>query len=177
MAVTAELASGLAVSQADIATALPSVHLAGRFDRRELANRYWLFDVAHNEHGIAFLLRQLVPYWQSHQQQYPQAKLQLVFSMLADKDIDSVLADLATLPINQVVSGEIDHFRASNIERLTQALTQYFGEAHVLPKLDQATDWILAHSEPQDLILVCGSFHTIAEVLAHLQSVEVVHKN
>lgn len=177
VAVTAVLASGLAVSQADIATALPSVHLAGRFDRRELQNRHWLFDVAHNEHGIAFLLGQLMPYWQRHQQQYPQAKLQLVFSMLADKDIDSVLADLATLPINQVVSGEIDHFRASNIERLTQALTQYFGEAHVLPKLDQATDWILAHSEPQDLILVCGSFHTIAEVLAHLQSVEVVHKN
>ena len=177
VAITAVLASGLAIGQTDIANALPTVHLAGRFDRRELANRYWLFDVAHNEHGIAFLLRQLVPYWQSHQQQYPQAKLQLVFSMLADKDIDSVLADLATLPINQVVSGEIDHFRASNIERLTQALTQYFGEAHVLPKLDQATDWILAHSEPQDLILVCGSFHTIAEVLAHLQSVEVVHKN
>lgn len=176
VAITAVLASGLAIGQTAIENAVPTVHLAGRFDARKRLDRHWLFDVAHNEHGIAFLLSQLLPYWQRHQAHYPNARLQLVFSMLSDKDIDGVITDLAVLPIDQVVSGEIDHFRASSLERLGHALQRQFTNVQLVPTLAQATDWMLDYSQPQDLILVCGSFHTIGEVMAHLATLTKVTK-
>lgn len=166
-AVTAILASGLNITQDHIKHALPSIKLAGRFDKRQIANRQWLFDVAHNEHGINFLLQQFLPFWQSYKGEHPQANLHLVVSMLADKDIDKVFARLSQLPIDKVFSGVIDHFRATPIEVLEKKLHDYFTTQPIFldSNLAQTAENVLANSQQNDLILVCGSFHTIAEVL------------
>ena len=65
-ALSAVLASPLNIDKKAIEQALQTVKLAGRFDYRETHNRYWLFDVAHNEQGVEFLLAQLLPLWQQH---------------------------------------------------------------------------------------------------------------
>nr|WP_250163768.1 hypothetical protein [Psychrobacter sp. WY6] len=65
-ALSAVLASSLNVDSTAIEQALQTVRLAGRFDYREIHNRHWLFDVAHNEQGVEFLLAQLLPLWQQH---------------------------------------------------------------------------------------------------------------
>ena len=179
-ALSAVLASPLNIDKSAIEQALQTVKLAGRFDYRETHNRHWLFDVAHNEQGVEFLLAQLLPLWQQHiakqnsseQVTSKPASIKMLFSMLGDKDIDKVVQRLteAGLPISDWYIAEIDYPRAASTEQLQCILTSYVDSAqiHEFERLSEATDAVINASQPQDLIVVCGSFHTIGEALAAL---------
>ncbi|WP_350657378.1 bifunctional tetrahydrofolate synthase/dihydrofolate synthase [Psychrobacter sp. S1-30-MNA-CIBAN-0213] len=174
-ALSAVLASSLTVNVEAVEQALRTVKLAGRFDYREVAARHWLFDVAHNEQGVEFLLAQLLPLWQEHvsrQSNSPSATIKMLFSMLGDKDIAMVAQRLtdADLSITDWYIAEIDHPRAASIDELQTALVTYVEDTaiHSYADLQQATQAVIKNSEPQDLIVVCGSFHTIGEALATL---------
>ena len=174
-ALSAVLASPLKVDIAAINHALTTVKLAGRFDYRELAHRHWLFDVAHNEQGVSFLLSQLIPLWQQHsdQQENKSGTIKMLFSMLGDKDIELVVQNLsaANLPISEWFIAEIDHPRAATVAQLQRPLAVYIepSHIHVLPDLQQATHAVIDNSQAADLIVVCGSFHTIGEALLALE--------
>lgn len=178
-ALSAVLASPLKVDTAAIAQALDTVKLAGRFDYREVAKRHWLFDVAHNEQGVDFLLAQLLPLWQAHRErQQPAASaapatIKMLFSMLGDKDIAMVVQRLlaADLPITDWYIAEIDHPRAASTEQLQTVLAKQVTDTsiHVHQNLQQATYAVIHDSASADLIVVCGSFHTIGEALATLE--------
>ena len=187
-ALSAILASPLKVDISAIEQALQRVTLAGRFDYREIHDRHWLFDVAHNEQGVEFLLAQLSPLWQQHldtqssqqliQQSNSQtstapATIKMLFSMLGDKDIDKVVQRLtaANLPISEWFIAEIDYPRAASAEQLRDILTTYIHKRDIneFADLAEATHAIIKASQPQDLIVVCGSFHTIGEVLVSLE--------
>ena len=96
----------------------------------------------------------------------------MLFSMLGDKDIDKVVQRLtqAGLPISDWFIAEIDYPRAASTEQLQGVLTQYVDSANIyeFDGLHAATYAVIADSQPQDLIVVCGSFHTIGEALAAL---------
>ena len=181
-ALSAVLASPLNVDSNAIRQALQTVKLAGRFDYRETHNRHWLFDVAHNEQGVEFLLAQLLPLWQQHlakqnssaQVTSKPASIKMLFSMLGDKDIDKVVQRLteAGLPISDWYIAEIDYPRAASTEHLKSILSSYVDSAqiHEFERLSEATDAVINASQPQDLIVVCGSFHTIGEALAALDT-------
>ena len=169
-AISAILASPLNISEKDIITAMQQVQLPGRFDARQLANRHWLFDVAHNEQGMAFLLPQFEQLWQAHLVQYPEAKLHIVFSMLADKPIDAVVSLLTSLPIESWVVAEIDHPRAAALDELMSILTKHIESDSITTtsSLAAAARQAIAQTQEHDMILACGSFHTIGEVLSGL---------
>ena len=191
-ALSAVLASPLKIDSNAIRQALQTVKLAGRFDYRETHNRHWLFDVAHNEQGVEFLLAQLVPLWQqhlatqnsvdalnqggsqNHQAERKPASIKMLFSMLGDKDIDKVVQRLteAGLPISDWYIAEIDYPRAASTEHLKSILSSYVDSAqiHEFERLSEATDAVINASQPEDLIVVCGSFHTIGEALAALDT-------
>ena len=184
-ALSAVLASPLDVDTNAIGQALQTVKLAGRFDYREVHERHWLFDVAHNDQGVEFLLAQLVPLWQQHltQQSTPEqvnqtsgepATIKMLFSMLGDKDINKVVQRLTTagLPISDWFIAEIDYPRAATTEHLQGILASYVDDAqiHEFARLQEATHAIINASQPQDLIVVCGSFHTIGEALSTLET-------
>ncbi len=188
-ALSAVLASPLNIDKKAIEQALQTVKLAGRFDYRETHNRHWLFDVAHNEQGVEFLLAQLLPLWQQHlatqnsadalnqgsnqssnQANRKPASIKMLFSMLGDKDINKVVQRLteAGLPISDWFIAEIDYPRAASTEQLQSILASYVDNAqiHEFKRLSEATDAVINDSQAQDLIVVCGSFHTIGETLA-----------
>lgn len=188
-ALSAIMASPLNIDIDAIKKALSTVKLAGRFDYRQLANRHWLFDVAHNEHGVEFMLAQLLPLWQQHLNTQANsqsaaskaasskaanqpATIKMLFSMLADKDIELVVKRLtqADLPIAAWFTAEIDYPRAANVAQLTTALKPYVDTSDIysFDSLSQATQAVIEASQPEDLIVVCGSFHTIGEALATL---------
>lgn len=181
-ALSAVLASPLNVDTDAIEAALQTVKLAGRFDYREIDNRHWLFDVAHNEQGVEFLLAQLLPLWQQHVADQNTAEhadsepatIKMLFSMLADKDIEKVVQRLteAGLPISEWFIAEIDYPRAASTEHLQGILVNHVGDAqvHEFERLQAATYTVRAASQPQDLIVVCGSFHTIGEALSALDA-------
>lgn len=180
-ALSAVLASPLNINKKAIEQALQTVKLAGRFDYRQTHNRHWLFDVAHNEQGVEFLLAQLLPLWQhlakqnstEHLSSKP-ASIKMLFSMLGDKDIDKVVQRLteAGLPISDWFIAEIDYPRAAATEQLQGVLASYVDKAqiHDFARLKDATQAVINASQPQDLIVVCGSFHTIGEALAALEA-------
>ena len=185
-ALSAVLASSLNIDTPAIEKALQTVKLAGRFDYREVKNRQWLFDVAHNEHGVTFLLKQLLPLWQQHlanptkssqamdsQTSRAPATIKMLFSMLGDKDIGKVVQRLteAGLPISDWFIAEIDYPRAASTEHLRSVLANYVndGQIHEFKRLSEATYAVINASQPQDLIVVCGSFHTIGEALAAIE--------
>ena len=179
-ALSAVLASPLNIDKKAIEQALQTVKLAGRFVYRETHNRPWVFDVAHNEQGVEFLLAQLLPLWQQHiakqdgseQVTSKPASIKMLFSMLGDKDINKVVQRLteAGLPISDWSIAEIDYPRAASTEQLQSILASYVDNAqiHEFKRLSEATDAVINDSQAQDLIVVCGSFHTIGEALAAL---------
>ena len=179
-ALSAVLASPLNIDKKAIEQALQTVKLAGRFDYRETHNRHWLFDVAHNEQGVEFLLAQLLPLWQQHlatqnscaHLSSKPVSIKMLFSMLGDKDINKVVQRLteAGLPISDWFIAEIDYPRAASTEQLQSILASYVDNAqiHEFKRLSEATDAVINDSQAQDLIVVCGSFHTIGEALAAL---------
>ena len=188
-ALSAVLASSLDIDIHAIEQALKTVKLAGRFDYRESHSRHWLFDVAHNEQGVEFLLAQLLPFWEQHvasqlnshaittakitTPKVATPKITMLFSMLGDKDIDKVVQRLteAGLPISDWFIAEIDYPRAASTQQLESILVNYVDSdaIHAFDGLESATNAAIEASEPQDLIVVCGSFHTIGEALAALQ--------
>lgn len=179
-ALSAVLASPLNIDKSAIEKALQTVKLAGRFDYRETHNRHWLFDVAHNEQGVEFLLAQLLPLWQQHLAKQNSCEhlssrpvsIKMLFSMLGDKDIKKVVQRLteAGLPISDWFIAEIDYPRAASSSQLQSILASYVDKAqiHAFKRLSEATAAVIKGSQAQDLIVVCGSFHTIGEALAAL---------
>ena len=76
----------------------------------------------------------------------------------------------AQLPISAWFIAEIDYPRAATTEQLQSILSEHVNSADIynFSGLEQATQAVIAQSQPQDLIVVCGSFHTIAEALTAL---------
>lgn len=178
-AVTAVLASGLPISHDDVAQALAQVRLAGRFDHRTIKGRQWLFDVAHNGHGMAFLLSQFVPFWKQYQQDKPDAKIHMVFSMLGDKDVASVLSLLSAaikehrLPVQTWQIAPIDHVRASRLDEIERLMQSQLPTAKTTShkSLGKACEQAMDVSTAEDLVLVFGSFHTVSEALMALTGI------
>lgn len=179
-AISAVLASGLSISDEHVRMAMPQVRMPGRFDLRHIGERQWLFDVAHNQEGINFLLEQLQQRLPSMVRTLPtvqttdanKGQIRLLFSMLVDKDIDKVVTHLqqANLPIVKWYVGVINHARAASADTLQQVLSQHLASEHyhIYDDMASATQAVQADSTADELILVCGSFHTIAESLGYL---------
>lgn len=171
-AISAILASEIDISMDDIKNGLNHVKLAGRFDKRMINNKQWIFDVGHNTHGIQFLMDLFVPFWQNIKDTCPTAKLHFIFSMLADKDIDDVLALINTfnLPINTWHIAKIDNMRALAVNQLSTKIITHLPKStiHTYDSIAKAAEGVEMQADCEDVILCFGSFHTIAESMMAL---------
>ncbi|MEZ2901928.1 bifunctional tetrahydrofolate synthase/dihydrofolate synthase [Acinetobacter terrestris] len=162
-AVAAILVSGLTVTQEAIAQGIRQARLQGRFEIRQIQGKTVIFDAGHNPHGVEFLLNQLRKFLE-YNKQY--TEVISVFSMLADKDINSV----AELLKDTVLTWKIAPLtvpRAAAIEQLDEALqgetVQHFESVQLAFKS------ALNETKNNQLILVCGSFHTLEAVWEYLE--------
>jgi dihydrofolate synthase / folylpolyglutamate synthase len=162
-AVAAILKSGLKITQAAISEGIQSAQLQGRFEIRQIADKTVIFDAGHNPHGVEFLLKQLKNYL-NYNKQF--TEVISVFSMLTDKDINSVVQLLK----DNVLMWKIAPLfveRAATIQQLDEALidqkTEHFESIKVAFKS------AIQDSKNNQLILVCGSFHTLEAVWEYLE--------
>ncbi len=162
-AVAAILVSGLEVSQEAIAQGIQTAELPGRFEIREIANKTVIFDAGHNPHGVEFLLKQLRHYLNHHSQI---SEVVCVFSMLGDKDINSVVGLLKD-SIRLWKIAPLNVPRAAELSVLTDALAGQAVETYNNVKL--AFQSALDETNNNQLILVCGSFHTLEAVWEYLE--------
>ena len=125
----------------------PAVRLPGRLERRDGEIR----DGAHNPAGVRWLVDRLPP-----------ADYTIVCSILVDKDVDAMLAELARLG-ERLVATQSANVRAISAAELAQRARQYF--ATVEPVGDPATALTRARAlgEP---VLVTGSLYLLADLAA-----------
>jgi len=162
-AVAAILVSGLNVTQDAIAHGIQKAQLPGRFEIRQIQDKTVIFDAGHNPHGVEFLLNQLRKFLE-YNKQY--TEVISVFSMLADKDIKSVIDLLKDTVLTWKIA-PLAVPRAATIEQLDEALqgetVQHFNSVQLAFKS------ALNETKNNQLILVCGSFHTLEAVWEYLE--------
>ncbi|RKG32471.1 bifunctional tetrahydrofolate synthase/dihydrofolate synthase [Acinetobacter tianfuensis] len=162
-AVAAVLLSGLQVRQEAIAAGILQVKLQGRFEIRQIAGKTVIFDAGHNPHGVEFLLKQLRNYLQ-YNKQY--TEVVGVFSMLADKDIKSVVSLLK----DSVLMWKIAPLNVARAAEMNQLLDALQGQqAEHFDNVKTAFKSALDETKNNQLILVCGSFHTLEAVWEYLE--------
>ena len=162
-AVAAILVSGLTVSQNAIAQGIQNAQLQGRFEIRKIKDKTVIFDAGHNPHGVDFLLKQLQKFLECNKQY---TEVVSVFSMLSDKDIDSVIKLLKNTVLKWKVAA-LTVPRAAPLEQLQAALQ---GETvEQFNCVQAAFQSALADTKNNQLILVCGSFHTLEAVWEYLE--------
>ncbi len=160
VAIAAVLLSDIKVSHHAIKQGIEEAKLAGRFELQTYQGRQLIADVAHNPHGVNFLLKQLTVYCKKHVTRHIHA----IFSMLADKDIATVV-EMAQGKIHHWHVAVLDVPRAASMEQLRAALVHV--PVTFYPSIAAALEGASAAVSDDDLMLAWGSFHTLEEVYAH----------
>jgi len=163
LAVAAVLLSGLDVTQTAIAQGIQKARLPGRFEIRKLQDRTIILDAGHNPHGVEFLLKQLRKFLE-YNKQY--TEIITVFSMLADKDIETVVDILKPAVLSWNIA-PLTVPRAASLEQLGFALQEK--TVKQFSSVQEAFHSAVAEAQQHQLILVCGSFHTLEAVWEYLE--------
>ncbi|SQI41762.1 Bifunctional protein folC [Leminorella richardii] len=145
--------SGLNVEPDAIRQGLTQASLPGRFQTiGEKPLR--ILDVAHNPHAAAYLAQRLSSLPKSGGRVYA------VVGMLADKDIAGTLACLKP---------QVDIWYCAPLEgprgAKAELLAEHLPGARIFTDVAQAWQQALKDARPEDTIVVCGSFHTVAHVM------------
>jgi len=125
-----------------------NVQLPGRLERRS-ENPLEIWDGAHNLGGVGYVLARL-----------PSARYVLVVSILADKDVDGMLAALSALG-DRIVATSSSNARALSAADLAERARPYFREVEPIEDSAAALGRARSFGEP---ILVTGSLYLLADL-------------
>jgi dihydrofolate synthase/folylpolyglutamate synthase len=164
--------SPLVIGREAVVRGLRRAWLPGRFQILQQIPHYLIVDVAHNPQAVAYLAEQLLAL---RQREFQLGKVHAVVGLLADKDIPGSL---------QAIKSQVDAWYCASIEGEggRQGSVQLLLES--LPPTAQAFESALAAwrqamqcAQPNDIVVVFGSFHTVAPVLKALEAQEGLIKN
>ena len=114
-----------------------------------------ILDVGHNPQAARYLATQL------HQLNYP--KVHAVLGMLADKDITNTIAPL--LPeVAHWYLGTLGVARGCAAKKILEHTQIDAGKVNCFDNVSQAFKMAKQNAKASELILVFGSFHTVAEI-------------
>jgi len=118
-----------------------------------------MLDVGHNPHAGRYLAKKLALFKSRNQYK----KIIAVVAMLSDKDIANTL-----LPFNNIIDdwyvAPLDVPRAANSDKMKKELSQFTNSINCFDNITQAFKIAGIKAESTDLILVFGSFFTVAEI-------------
>jgi len=146
-----------------IETALLNINLAGRFQKVIYKGREFILDVAHNPAATEYFSKRLIA-------DPAQGETFAIVAMMSDKDRVASLANLTS---------KVDHWflldlkkipRAATVAALTQDLLSLGAQVSQSGDINTLIEVALAKAQPQDRILVFGSFFTVAAALSYLQA-------
>ncbi|MBK5012504.1 bifunctional tetrahydrofolate synthase/dihydrofolate synthase [Pseudomonas sp. S60] len=165
LALQAYLLTGLPWDGAMIRQALLDTRITGRLDRRTFS---WqgrqvelLLDVGHNPHAAQYLARRLAA--------RPLAGRRLaVFGLLADKDLEGVVAPLHGLVDGWAVA-PLATPRSRPAAELAAALTNLGAAVQSYASVDAALEGQCAEAQAGDQVLLFGSFFCVAQALEWLE--------
>lgn len=125
-----------------------------------------IVDAAHNPHGIAALACTL-------RETFDFDRVIGVVAVLADKDADGILAGLAQI-VDEVVVTQTRSHRAADAQDLGELAQQIFGANRVrvaasVPDAIQMATTIASDAPGEAAVLVAGSITLVGEARAHIQ--------
>lgn len=151
-----------AITHQSIVAGMARAQLPGRFQiisQQPLV----IFDVAHNPHAAGYLVEKLA--------QLPRQSdttVRLVIGMLGDKDIAGTLTTLAGQTDKWYIA-PLNEFRGAS----ANVLAQYLEEPAVFDSVEHAWQQAILDAKANDIVVVCGSFHTVAHVMELLEKESV----
>lgn len=119
-----------------------------------------ILDGAHNHAGAVVLKQALVEY-------FTQQKFIFVLGMLADKERAKVVAELAPLA-KQVIVTRSNNPRAGDWAALAEHVQNYLEEVSLVQDVGQAVQLALSKAAKEDVICITGSLYMVAEARATL---------
>ncbi|MFZ5933676.1 bifunctional tetrahydrofolate synthase/dihydrofolate synthase [Pseudomonas sp. HS6-2] len=165
LALQAYLLMGLPWDAGRVRQALLDTRITGRLDRRQLT---WqgravelLLDVGHNPHAAEYLARRLAA-------RPLKGRRLAVFGLLADKDLQGVIAPLHGLVDDWAVA-PLHTPRSRPAAELAAALTNHGAAVKSYASVDAALEGQCAQATADDQILLFGSFFCVAEALEWLE--------
>ncbi len=113
-----------------------------------------VMDVAHNTDGIRQLVQQA--------ELIEHRELHIIIGMVKDKDIDKVLALLPERATYYFTRAQIP--RALPEDELMEKAEKINLKGDAFPEVNAALSFALKHTQPDDLIIICGSVFLVGEV-------------
>mgnify|MGYP000265339117 CR=1 FL=1 len=151
-----QVLSGLltTLSNEDVVNIIEKTKVAGRTEHFRSACDVVL-DVGHNPLASRYLAQYI--------QNKPYTKVYAVVGMLSDKDSTSTLAELAN-SVDEWHLASLAVPRGNNAAELAKSLLGVSDKVNCFDKVEDAYKMALSKVKPTDLILVFGSFFTVAAI-------------
>ncbi|WLT06436.1 bifunctional tetrahydrofolate synthase/dihydrofolate synthase [Gilliamella apis] len=151
--------SPFSITQKQIDSALEKTSLIGRFQIIQSLPTV-IVDVAHNPHAASYLVKQIELL---KQQQLKVGKVRFVIGMLKDKDIKSTLS---IFNADQWYCASLYGERGCNADILKQFLQEEnVANIATFDSVYEAYQKAMQEAKEDDIIVICGSFHTVSAVL------------
>jgi dihydrofolate synthase/folylpolyglutamate synthase len=120
-----------------------------------------LLDVSHNHDGIRQTVNAIVAFRKAYRQVY------VIFGLASDKDAHAVIEELARLECI-FIAVNIPSERTVPAEKLALLCRHNGAEAMVFDTGREALDYLRKNADPQDLILITGSFYLAGDIISAL---------
>ncbi len=146
--------SSLVVSENAIKQGIAQAALPGRFQIISDHPKV-IFDVAHNPHASAHLALKL------EKNSFSMGKVRAVVAMLADKDIQGTLNNMYSV-VDEWYCAPLDGARGTSVEQIAC----YLSKPKIFNSVEEAWHKAYIDADKNDTIIVFGSFHTVAKVMA-----------
>lgn len=135
---------------------LAGLTLPGRYELLKPAPRV-IADVGHNPHAAAWLAARI------SRQRKPGGRVIAVYAALADKDVEGVARAMKPV-VDQWHLAGLDVPRGLSCRELGERLGDIIGEPSPVfsVSVDEALERALAEAKKEDLVIIFGSFYTVA---------------
>ncbi|MGV6809630.1 MAG: bifunctional tetrahydrofolate synthase/dihydrofolate synthase [bacterium] len=150
----------LSINPQHITQGLQTASLQGRLQCVQQQPNVYM-DVAHNADAVEELANFL-------KNQKKTGKTRAIFSILADKDVQSVVACIAP-QIDEWHVAPLNHSRAMPIKKITTTLQNQAAlpPCYCYNNLQEALKIVLDVSEPHDKVVIFGSFLVVSSLTSH----------
>lgn len=166
-----ELNQDFAVSNKDIKSALKNIYWPGRMEKI-FENPLVILDAAHNQAAFKELAKNINSYSSEYKDLY------LIFSILKDKDLDSILKEISKIKQQpKFYLAENASFRSIKIKDLEMKIKAQNFSYEIFDNLAEASSRALKNAGRDDLIIAAGSFNTTFEAGIEIMTKKLEVKN
>ncbi|MDH2923852.1 dihydrofolate synthase/folylpolyglutamate synthase [Nicoletella semolina] len=162
------------INENSIRQAFVEVKMTGRFQKLSVADfakfsgnlplAQVIIDVGHNPHAARYLASQLEKY------SSPNRRMYALFSALVDKDLSGIVRPLEALITEWHCIG-LEGYRGQSGQAVLDKLHYVLPNATAVAysTIESAVDTLFQQAQEQDMIMVFGSFYTVANFLQFIQ--------